>query len=532
MRVSRSIVLLLAAGWLHAALALTAQRPSSAPIPQPFDPVEASVDDVQGALRAGRLTCRRLVELYLDRIRAYDKSGPALNAVQTINTRALQEAERLDAAFKSTGPAGPLHCVAVLMKDQIDTADVPTTHGFIGFKDFVPESDATVVARLKRAGAVILAKATMGEFASGYFSSASGPIRNAYDPRRNASGSSGGTASGIAASFATVGIGEDTGGSIRGPAAVSNLVGLRPTLALVSRHGMSPARPTTDTIGPITRTVKEAALVFDAIAGYDRNDPVTAYSVGHIPTSYTASLSLDGLRGARIGVIRQPMNANTDPASDDYRQVRGVFERAVQELQAAGAQVLEVTIPDVIERLNKGFDENNFETEAAMNRYLAGHRNAPFKTLREILLSGRVVPSRARTLMNAVGKTTDDPGYLRILQIQEETRQVVLAIMADHNLDALMYTTFDHQPGIIADDVMTRQVVDDVAGFGHNRRLSPLLGCPAIAVPAGFTSDGLPVGIEFMTRPFTEPLLFRLAYAFEQRTRHRKPPAATPALRQ
>ena len=271
--------------------------------------------------------------------------------------------------------------------------------------------------------------------------------------------------------------------------------------------------------------------MFDAIAGYDQNDPVTAYSVGHIPTSYTASLSLDGLRGARIGVIRQPMNANTDPASDDYRQVRGVFERAVRELQAAGAQVQEVTIPDVIERLNRGFDENNFETEAAMNRYLAGHRNAPFKTLREILLSGRVVPSRARTLMNAVGKTTDDPGYLRVLRIQEETRQVVLAIMADHNLDALMYTTYDHQPGIIADDVMTRQVVDDVAGFGHNRRLSPLLGCPAIAVPAGFTSDGLPVGIEFMTRPFTEPLLFRLAYAFEQRTRHRKPPASTPALR-
>jgi hypothetical protein len=178
-----------------------------------------------------------------------------------------------------------------------------------------------------------------------------------------------------------------------------------------------------------------------------------------------------------------------------------------------------------------GANENNFETEAAMNRYLAAHRNAPFKTLREILLSGLVVPSRARTLMNAVGKTTDDPGYLRVLRIQEETRQVVLAIMADHNLDALMYTTYDHQPGIIADDVMTRQVVEDVAGFGHNRRLSPLVGCPAIAVPAGFTPDGLPVGIEFMTRPFTEPLLFRLAYAFEQRTRHRKPPASTQALR-
>jgi amidase len=531
MRVSPSIVFLLAAGWLHAAVAVTAQKSSFSPSSQSFDIVEATIDDVHGAFRAGRLTCRRLVELYLERIRAYDKSGAALNAVQTVNARALQEAERLDSVFKSSGPAGALHCVAVLLKDQIDTSDVPTTHGFIGFKDFVPENDATVVTRLKRAGAVILAKATMGEFASGYISSASGPIRNAYDPRRSASGSSGGTGSGVAANFATVGIGEDTGGSIRGPAAVNNLVGLRPTLPLVSRHGMSPARPSTDTIGPITRTVKDAALVFDAIVGYDENDPVTAYSVGHIPTSYTSSLVLDGLRGARIGVIRQPMNANTDPASDDYRKVRAVFERAVGDLQAAGAQVREVTIPDVIDRLNRAFDENNFETEPAMNKYLAGHRNAPFKTLRDILLSGLVVPSRARTLMNVIGKTADDAGYLRILRIQEETRQLVLATMADQNLDALMYATFDHQSGIIADDVMTKRVVDDVAGFGHNRRLSPVLGFPAMAVPAGFTSDGLPVGIEFMTRPFTEPMLFRIAFAFEQHTHHRKPPPLTPALR-
>jgi Asp-tRNA(Asn)/Glu-tRNA(Gln) amidotransferase A subunit family amidase len=230
---------------------ITAQLQS----PTAFDIVEATVDDVQAALRSGRVTCRELVDLYLARIKSYDKTGPALNAIQTVNGRVQQEADRLDALFKVSGPVGPLHCVPVLVKDQIDTSDIPTMHGFAGFKDFIPATNATIVTKLKTAGALIIAKATMGEFASGYVSSASGPIRNAYDPRRNASGSSGGTGSGIAASFATIGIGEDTGGSIRGPASVNSLVGLRPTVPLVSRYGMSPARPSTDTLGPITRTV-------------------------------------------------------------------------------------------------------------------------------------------------------------------------------------------------------------------------------------------------------------------------------------
>ena len=253
-----------------------------------FHLLEATIDDIHAALRSGRTTCRELVELYLKRIAAYNKSGPGLNAVQAINPRALQEAERLDAAFKASGPVGGLHCIPVLVKDQLETADMPTTYGSAVFKDFVPQRDATVVTKLRKAGAVIIAKATMGEFASGIVGSASGPIRNAYDPRRHASGSSGGTGSGVAANFATVGIGEDTGGSVRGPAAVSSLVGLRPTVPLVSRYGMFPARPSTDTVGPMARTVKDAAIVLDAIAGYDPNDPVTAYAVGHIPTSYTS----------------------------------------------------------------------------------------------------------------------------------------------------------------------------------------------------------------------------------------------------
>ena len=369
-----------------------------------FEVTEATIDDVQSALRAGRVTCRGLVDAYLARIHAFDKTGPALNAVQTINTRALEQADRLDAVFKVSGPVGRLHCVPTLVKDQIDTMELPTTHGFVGFKDFLPQTDATVVTRLKAAGALIIGKATMGELASGYISSASGPIRNAYDPRRSASGSSGGTGSGVAASFATIGIGEDTGGSVRGPAAVNALVGLRPTLPLVSRHGMTPARPSTDTIGPMTRTVRDAAILFDVMVGYDRNDPVTALGVRQIPDSYTSSLRADGLRKARVGVIREPMNGNTNANADDYRLVRGVVDRAIARMQELGAEVVDnVTIPDVIERLKRTYDGNVFETERAMDAYLRSHSNAPYKSLRDILLSGLVVPARARTLMDTIG---------------------------------------------------------------------------------------------------------------------------------
>jgi amidase len=503
----------------------------SSPAPPRFHLVEATIDDVRAALVSKQITCRGLVDQYIKRIEAYDKSGPSLNAVQTINRRALQDAERLDAMFAASGPVGPLHCIPMLVKDQVETSDMPTTYGSAVFKDFVPKRDATIVTRLKKAGAVIVAKTTMGEYASCYLGSAFGVVRNAYDPTRSASGSSGGTGAGIAANFGTVGIGEDTGGSIRGPAAVNNLVGLRPTLPLVSRFGMMPARPTTDTLGPIARSVKDAAIVLDAIAGYDANDPVTAYAVGHVPATYTQLLAADGLKGARIGVIREPLDPKADPASADYKQVRAVVDKALADLTRLGAVVVDpVTIPDLASRSVKLYDGNVFETEAATNEYLAQHPNAPVKTLGEILLSGKVVPSRARVLMNVIGRSTNEPGYLELLLIKEKLRQAVLTAMADRRLDALVYATFDHPPVRIPADVMARNVVDS-AGPGNNRRLSPVIGFPAITVPAGFTADGLPVGLEFMGRAFAEPTLFKLAYAFEQGTHHRKPPPTTPALR-
>lgn len=508
-----------------------AQAPTTAGNQASFHLLETTIGDIHAAFRSGQLTCRQLVGMYLKRIEAYNQTGPGLNAVQTVNPRALEEAERLDRAYRASGPTGPLHCIPVLVKDQVETSDMPTTYGSAVFKEFVPQRDATIVTKMRKAGAVILAKTTMGEFAAGYVGSAFGIVHNAYDPKRSASGSSGGTGAGIAANFAVVGIGEDTGGSVRGPAAVESLVGLRPTVPLVSRFGMMPATPSQDTLGPIARTVKDAALLLDVIAGYDPNDPVTAYAAGQVPPTYTAFLNQDGLRDARIGVIREPMDAKADPDSEDYKKVHAVLDKAISDLKRLGAEVVDpVTIPDLKDRMKRGYQDHVFETEQAIDGYLAEHANAPEKTLREILMTGKVVPSRASRLMNNVGRTTSEPGYLQVLLVREETRQIVLKLMADNRLDALVYATYDQQPSVVRPDALTTSKFADLADPGNNRRLAPMLAFPALTVPAGFTTDNLPVGIEFMGRQFSEPTLFKLGYAYEQGTKNRRPPATTPAL--
>jgi len=517
---------------LSKAGSVAAQAPRSGSAPAGFHLLETTIEDIHAAFESKRITCRELVNLYIKRIEAYDKEGPRLNAVQTVNPRALQEAERLDAAYASSGRVGSLHCVPVLLKDQVETSDMPTTYGSVIFKDFVPRRDATITTKLKKAGAIILAKTTMGEFAAGYLGSAFGIVRNPYDPARSPSGSSSGTGSGIAANFAAIGIGEDTGGSVRGPAAFNSLVGLRPTVPLVSRFGMMPATPSQDTLGPIARTVKDAALLLDVIAGYDPNDPVTAYAAGQVPLTYTAFLNKDGLQGARLGVIREPFDPKTDTSSGDYKKVKAVMDKAIADLKRLGAEVVDpVTIPDLKDRVKKGFDDNVFETEPAIDAYLTKHPNAPAKSLREILVTGKIVPSRSSRLMTNVGKTTEDPGYLKVLLIREETRQRVLQLMADNRLDALVYATYDYPPAVIRPDALTSPSFLDLADPGNNRRLAPILGFPAMSVPAGVTIDGLPVGIEFMARPFAEPALFKIGYAFEQGTHHRKPPGTTPPLR-
>lgn len=528
---------------LGSALLLPASLPA-----QEFEIMEATVASVHEALASNRLTCRALVQRYLERIEAYDKQGPTFNAIQHVNARALSIADSLDTVQRRGGARGPLHCVPVLLKDQVETRDMPTTYGSILFKDFVPQRDATIVKRLTAAGAIILAKTTMGEFASRYVGSAFGIVRNAYDPTRNPSGSSGGSATAVAANMGLVSIGEDTGGSIRGPAAVSNLVGLRPTLQLVSRFGMMPANPTQDVLGPITRTVSDAARMLDALVGYDPNDPITAVSVGRIPASYSDSLKTTALRGVRIGVVRTrrdtapPSRTPSDSLSADsiaaldsawhYRareiaKSLPVMERALADLRAQGAQIVDsIVIPSVPGRRIS----NDFETERATDEYLAQHPNAPVKTLKEILLAGEVNPWRARGLMSYVGKTPDDDDFATLMLQREAQRVAVLKLMADRELDAIVYATYDAGPTPIAADVLTNPRPRDDYGLGDNRGLSPTLGFPAITVPAGFTSDELPIGLEFLGRPFTERELLGYAFAFEQATRHRRPPATAPRL--
>jgi Asp-tRNA(Asn)/Glu-tRNA(Gln) amidotransferase A subunit family amidase len=492
-----------------------------------FTLMEATIDSIHAAMRAGAVTCRDLVERYIARIKAYDREGPSLHAVQTINPGALQEAERLDARFRASGPMGPLHGVPVLVKDQIETNDMPTTYGSALFSGFATERDATVVEKLKAAGAVIVAKTTMGEFAQGYAGSGFGVCRNPYDPTRDASGSSSGTGAALAANMGTVGIGEDTLGSIRGPAARGSLVGLRPTLPLVSRFGMMPATPTRDTLGPLARTVRDAAILLDVIAGYDPHDPVTAACVGYVPTSYTSFLADNGLTGIRLGIIREPMNKEADPTSQDFKQVRAVIDRAVVDLEVRGAQIVDpLDIPGLMDLLDRC--GGTFETETAINGYLAAHPHAPAKTLQEIVLSPDVLPSRRARMTEGIGHTTSDPGYLSQLLAREALRQAVLTAMADDGLDALVYATFDQSPLPIPPDILT--TFKSVPYPGNNRWLAPHLAYPAITVPAGFTPDGLPVGIEFLGRPFSEGTLFRIAYGYEQATHHRRPPAATSPL--
>jgi len=520
------------------AVLLAAAAPSSAQAQQ-FDVIEATIPGVHAAMSAGRLTCRALVQSYLDRIAAYDQQGPTLNSIQNLNPRALAEADSLDAVRRAGRNVGPLHCVPVLLKDQIETKDMPTTYGSAIFKDFTPQRDATVVQRLEAAGAIILAKTTMGEFASRYVGSAMGIIRNAYDPTRNPSGSSGGSASAVAANFGLVGIGEDTGGSVRGPAAVSALVGLRPTLQLVSRFGMLPANPTQDTMGPMTRTVMDAALLLDVMVGYDENDPITAWAVGHTPLSYATGLNAGALRGARIGVIRPRSDtserARTDTSANaraiaaDKAKVRAIIDRAYAQLTAMGATVVDSIV--ISELYQRGGPGNDFETEQATDDYFRQHPNAPVKTLQEIMLAGVVNPWRARGMMGYIGKTTDDPGYLQVIQRRERVRLGVLKAMADLKLDAIAYATFDQQPTVIAEDVLTNPRPTDGYGRGDNRGLSPTTGFPALTVPAGLTTDGLPVGLELLGRPFSEAQLLGFGYAFEQGTKYRRPPTTTPDLR-
>ena len=507
------------------AFATTSRSQTKSPSPHnsTFEVTETSIPRILDALRAGKVTCRQLVEAYLRRIEAYDQPA-RLNAIVTINPQTLADADKLDREFALTHRLRPLHGIPVIVKDNYDTKGLQTTGGSLALKGFLPTEDAFMVKRLRQAGALVLAKSNMAEWAFSPYvteSSIAGITRNPYDLDRVPAGSSGGTAAAVSASLGEVGLGTDTGNSIRGPSSHNALVGIRPTMGLTSRDGIIPLFLNNDMGGPMARSVEDAAIVLTALAGNDPADPITKSSEGKIPESYAKFLDKNGLRGARICVFREYID---DPQIDP--QIKALTEKAIQDLKSQGAEIVDpFVIPD-FKKLTDDIWCGDFQAD--LNAYLAAHgQNAPYHNLEAIVQSGLYLPYIADDLKESLHPkpgTGENAGpcfdlYHHPLKIK--FRNIVLAAMDKDRLDAVIYPTWSNPP---------RKIGDLKSPAGDNSQiLSPQTGFPAITVPMGFTYDSLPAGLTFLGRLFTEPMLFQFAYAYEQATQHRQtPPQITP----
>jgi len=493
----------------------------------PFDLIEATIDDIHKAYKSGRLTCRQLVQMYLDRIEAFDKKGPAINAIITLNSAALKEADRLDAAYKTSGPVGPLHGIPVIVKDQADVKGMPTTLGSVLFKDYYPDRDSFVAENLRKAGAVILAKATLGELGGGdTHGSLFGSTRNPYDTERTVGGSSGGSAASVSANFATVGVGQEGLASIRRPSTWNGITGMRPSAGLVSRGGVYGCWPEIfGSLGPMARTVKDLATLLDTMVGYDTEDPITARGVGHIPDTFAKFLNKDGLKGARLGILHESIGLNAEPDSEDFKKVTDVFDKAIGELKAAGAEIVDpIVIPKIKELLAKRAGGPG-ETDRSFKNYYGRSASPPFKTPAEVIAS----PDFAKVIKRSQDRFKRNPDatkHYESLRAQEELLTLFLKAMADHKLDAIVHKAVEHQPTLIKDGVNPPFV--DQKGAPHLNTF--LVYVPTIVVPAGFTRDNLPAGVCFIGRPYDDGNLIKFAYAYEQATHHRRPPASTTGL--
>lgn len=490
-----------------------------------FEVTETTIKTTQEAIRSGTTTCRAIAESYLERVAAYDQLAQPtrLNSMILLNPHLLDEADACDRAFAATHTLQPLSGIVVVIKDNYDTAGLQTTGGSLAMKHFVPRADATMVARLRAAGALILGKSNMAEWAFSPYvtaSSIAGITRNPYDLSRVPAGSSGGTAAAVAASLAEVGLGTDTGNSIRGPSSHNDLVGIRPTIGLTSRAGIIPLFANNDVGGPMARTVTDAAAVLTVVAGSDPADAVTELHKSQPAVDYSHFLDPGGLRGARIGVFRRYIDSReTDP------QVKAATEAALAEMKQAGAVLIDsFDLPDY-DSLTKDLWCGDFEAD--LDAYLAKHSNAPYPDLKSIVASGLYLPYIEKEIRGAVAPPTKDDRRSPCPDVYHDAakirfRNALLQAMDRERLDAIVYPTWSNPP---------RKVGDMSSPAGDNSQvLSPQTGFPAITVPAGFSHGDLPVGITFLARSFREDTLIRLAYSFEQTTHYRKPPLKFPPL--
>lgn len=485
---------------------------------------QASIASLVAALTGGQFTARALAAHFIERIDALDQRGPTLNAVVTRNTRALVEAEALDAALTRTGkPVGPLHGIPMVVKDCLETADMPTSFGSDVFADYRAAADATVIAKLRAAGAVILAKTTLPDWATSWFaySSRSGETRNPYDLARDPGGSSGGTGAAVAAAYATAGLGTDCGGSVRLPASFCNLVGVRSTPGLISRRGCNPLVGFQDTIGPMTRSVEDAARVFDVLVGYDPNDPLTcAYIAARGPASYLDSLTPEALAGVRIGVLRTAFGRDDDDAS---APVNRVMDAALSDLAAGGCTLVDLELPGLAEHVVES-SLYLVQSRSDIDRFLAESPGAPMRTVADIVASGRYHPKLDLLEGIAAGPADplQDPAFVAGYLARERFMQAVVRLMADARVSALVYPTCQVVPPLRAETDSGRWTT---LNFPTNTLIGSQTWLPAMTVPAGLSAAGLPVGMEILARPYDEPTMFRVAYGFERLRDRRVLPA-------
>lgn len=488
-----------------------------------FDLLTAGVADVQSAVAAGALTYEQVVRLYLNRIEAYDRQGPRLNAIIAINPNAIEIARALDAERRSKGVRGPLHGIPVAIKDNIDVADMPSAGGSLVFAGTYPPRDASVVRRLREAGAIVFLKTNMDELALGSrgLSSLGGQILNPYDLTRNPGGSSGGTAVAVNVGFATLGVATETGFSIRSPATNNAIVGIAPTRGLISRAGVIPISFTQDRVGVHARSVADAALLLTQLRGFDADDLATADSLGSVdPHPYTQALD-DRLAGAKIGVLRDLFRTG-----EQFDAGNAVIGKQIALLRESRASITDglTTGLDLI-TLMPTLRVNSFELRTAFDAYVARRGpSSPVKTLAELIATGKYLRGgtqevRYRETMQ-VGRLDDDVEYLSRLRSQRMVKQRLVELMDRSGVDALIYPVKSlGAPPIGSSDDGPR-----------DNSISSATGLPAIVVPAGMNADGLPLAIEFLGRPFSEPKLIQLAHAFERASRARVPPKTTPRL--
>ena len=483
---------------------------------QPFEVAEASIADQQKAMAERRITSKALVRAYLDRIEAFDRRGPRLNAMITLNPNALREAEALDRERAQKGARGPLHGIPVIVKDNYSTTDMQTTAGTLALLGFVPSIDAFQVRKLREAGAVILGKSNLHELASGITTvgSAFGQTLNPYDPSRNPGGSSGGTGAAIAASFAAAGMGSDTCGSIRIPSANNNLVGLRPTKGLSSIAGIVPLSTTQDVGGPLARSVADLAVMLDSTIGEDPGDAATRLAPGQTRPKFVDALQAGALKGARIGIL-EPLFGD---ANDDAEVIR-LVRAAIDEMKKEGASAVAVPMPELLAALD-GTSLINIEFKEDLAAYLANSGNPPVHSLEEIV-NGGLFHSALETNFNTrvASKGRDSYDYKIAMAKRTAIQQSILKLMEEQKLDVLAYPTLRRKPALIG-----------VPQGGGTCQLSAATGFPAISMPAGFTADGLPVGVELMGRAMDDAKLVSYAYSYEKSINHRRAPERTPAL--